>query len=103
MKKIQYLTSIVAILAGVTCSVAADAPAPNADSAPAAPANSPAAVPASTPAVENAAATTNVPVAVTNNGTNSLHLNFRGASLETVLNYLSEAAGFIINIKPGTS
>src|SRR5258705_79919 len=37
------------------------------------------------------------------NGTNGLRMNFRGASLETVLNYLSEAAGFIINVKPGTS
>jgi type II secretory pathway component GspD/PulD (secretin) len=30
------------------------------------------------------------------NGTNGLRLNFRGASLDQVLNYLSEAAGFII-------
>jgi len=30
------------------------------------------------------------------NGTNCLRLNFRGASLDSVLNYLSEAAGFII-------
>ncbi len=30
------------------------------------------------------------------NSTNCLRLNFRGASLESVLNYLSEAAGFII-------
>jgi type II secretory pathway component GspD/PulD (secretin) len=37
------------------------------------------------------------------NGTNGLRMNFRGASLEMVLNYLSEAAGFIINVKPGTS
>jgi general secretion pathway protein D len=32
-----------------------------------------------------------------------LMLNFRGASLEQVLSYLSEAAGYIINIRPGTS
>lgn len=32
-----------------------------------------------------------------------LRMNFRGASLDLVLNYMSEAAGFIINIKPGTS
>jgi type II secretory pathway component GspD/PulD (secretin) len=32
-----------------------------------------------------------------------LQMNFRDASLEQVLNYLSEAAGFIINVKPGTS
>src|SRR6266568_1304470 len=37
------------------------------------------------------------------NGTNGLRLNFRGVPLDMVLNYLSEAAGFIINIKPGTS
>ncbi len=30
------------------------------------------------------------------NATNCLRLNFRGASLDSVLNYLSEAAGFII-------
>src|SRR5258708_5528671 len=36
-------------------------------------------------------------------GTNGLRLNFRGVQLDMVLNYLSEAAGFIINIKPGTS
>src|SRR6267154_1129811 len=36
-------------------------------------------------------------------GTNMIRMNFRGASLDMVLNYLTEAAGFIINIKPGTS
>ena len=42
--------------------------------------------------------------AVTNDaGTNMLRMNFHAASLDMVLNYLSEAAGFIINIKPGTS
>jgi len=37
------------------------------------------------------------------NGSQLLRMNFRGASLEMVLNYMSEAAGFIINVKPGTS
>jgi len=37
------------------------------------------------------------------NDPNMLRMNFRGASLDMVLNYLSEAAGFIINIKPGTT
>jgi len=37
------------------------------------------------------------------NATNLLRMNFRGASLDQVLNYLSEAAGFIINLKPGVS
>jgi general secretion pathway protein D len=32
-----------------------------------------------------------------------LRMNFREASLDQVLSYLSEAAGFIINVKPGTS
>jgi type II secretory pathway component GspD/PulD (secretin) len=36
------------------------------------------------------------------NGESGLRLNFRGVPLEMVLNYLSDAAGFIINIKPGT-
>lgn len=31
-----------------------------------------------------------------------LRLNFRGAPLDMVLNYMSDAAGFIINIAPGT-
>jgi type II secretory pathway component GspD/PulD (secretin) len=35
--------------------------------------------------------------APTNNGTNTLRLNFRGAPLKLVLDYLSDAAGFIIN------
>ncbi|HEY5912524.1 MAG TPA: secretin N-terminal domain-containing protein [Verrucomicrobiae bacterium] len=33
---------------------------------------------------------------IPDNDTNGLRLNFRGASLDSVLNYLSEAAGFII-------
>jgi general secretion pathway protein D len=32
-----------------------------------------------------------------------LRMNFREASLDQVLTYLSEAAGFIVNVKPGTS
>src|SRR5438132_5181993 len=46
--------------------------------------------PAAKPAVETAPS---------ENGGNLLRMNFRGASLDQVLNYLSEAAGFIINIK----
>ncbi|MBM3837088.1 MAG: hypothetical protein FJ398_03845 [Verrucomicrobia bacterium] len=63
---------------------AADKPA--GDKAAAAPANAaaPAEKPATTPANGNAA-----------NG-NGIRLNFRGAPLEEVLNYLSKAAGFII-------
>jgi type II secretory pathway component GspD/PulD (secretin) len=43
------------------------------------------------------ASTNEVPVAVAGNGTNGLRLNFRGAPLNLVLDYLSDAAGFIIN------
>src|SRR5438552_1333913 len=35
-------------------------------------------------------------------GEGEVRLNFRGVPLEMVLNHLSDAAGFIINIKPGT-
>ena len=35
-------------------------------------------------------------------GVEGIHLNFRGASLETVLKYLSEATDFVINVAPGT-
>ncbi len=44
------------------------------------------------PAVMSAPAAT----AVNANGTNGLRLNFRGAPLDSVLDYLSDAAGFII-------
>jgi type II secretory pathway component GspD/PulD (secretin) len=37
------------------------------------------------------------------NDTNTLRMNFHAASLDLVLNHLSEAAGFVVNIKPGTS
>jgi general secretion pathway protein D len=47
------------------------------------------------PGAEAATTTTNA-VAVLANGESGLRLNFRGASLDQVLNYLSEAAGFII-------
>ncbi len=39
------------------------------------------------------------PSALALTDTNLLRLNFRGAPLDTVLNYLSEAAGFIINLE----
>lgn len=47
---------------------------------------------ATTPSEGAGAATTSEPV----NGSDSIVLNFRGASLESVLNYLSEAAGFVV-------
>src|SRR5204862_4805651 len=42
------------------------------------------------------------PATTSASGETGLRLNFRGVPLDMVLNYLSDAAGFIINIKPGT-
>lgn len=64
--------------------------------------NAPPAAPAATSIPEAGTATTNTPVAspepapsqVYSNG--MLRLNFRGVALDQVLNYLSEAAGFVI-------
>lgn len=41
--------------------------------------------------------------AVVGDNEKGLRLNFRGVALDQVLNYMSEAAGFIINIAPDTS
>ena len=38
-----------------------------------------------------------VPPVVVENGTNGLRLNFHNAPLNLVLDYLSDAAGFVIN------
>ena len=47
--------------------------------------------------------TTNTAVSATAPaGDDGIHLNFRGAPLETVLKYLSDATDFVINIAPGT-
>jgi type II secretory pathway component GspD/PulD (secretin) len=53
------------------------------------------------PSKDNAAPVP-APAAGNGGGQAGLRLNFRGVPLEMVLNYLSDAAGFIINIKPGT-
>jgi general secretion pathway protein D len=52
-----------------------------------------------TPAADHAEAANSQPSA----DAKFLRMNFREASLDQVLTYLSEAAGFIINVKPGTS
>ncbi len=50
------------------------------------------------PAADTETPSTNAPATVTaEGGTNGLHLNFRGAPLNLVLDYLSDAAGFVIN------
>jgi hypothetical protein len=56
----------------------------------------PEAIPAA--AVTNAVDSANVANASSANGTNGLRLNFRNAPIDLVLNYLSEAAGFIIEL-----
>ena len=76
------------------------ASAPNQSSA--APADHPAPLPAqaSSPVTEAAAPTAaTTPVKVVAEGEKGLRLNFRNAPLEMVLNYLSEAAGFIIDLQ----
>ncbi len=80
MKTIQLLT-LLGVFAG-SSALAADETSTNA--------------PVATNTVAAAEAhTTNAPVLLPN-GEPGLRLNFRGASLDLVLNYLSEAAGFII-------
>ena len=59
-------------------------------------------LPTPAPPIEPAAGSLSVPATVIN-GEASLRLNFRGVPLDMVLNYLSEAAGFIINVKPGAN
>ena len=54
------------------------------------------------PAPDGKQAPASAPATARPNGETGLRLNFRGVPLEMVLNYLSDAAGFIINIKPGT-
>jgi type II secretory pathway component GspD/PulD (secretin) len=62
--------------------------------APAAPAT-----PAASPATSAPAEIAGPPAKVVAEGERALRLNFRGAPLELVLNYLSEAAGFIIDLQ----
>jgi general secretion pathway protein D len=102
MKKIQTLI----LLAGLTGSsiLAAEPPAapasPGQTNAPAAVEPAGAAQAAETPNTALPAGNqgTNTPAALAagEGGTNCLRLNFRGVPLDMVLNYLSEAAGFII-------
>ncbi len=93
MKTIPTLILLAGLAAGQL--VAAETPV-----APVPPPTEPAPVPAvvpepGAPGAEAPPAATNA-LAVVTNGEAGLRLNFRGASLDQVLNYLSEAAGFII-------
>jgi type II secretory pathway component GspD/PulD (secretin) len=59
--------------------------------------NEPTSAPAATPDTNAAPPAEASPAAPANNGSDDLRLNFRGAPLSLVLDYLSDAAGFIIN------
>src|SRR5215470_14408140 len=92
------MRAIITLLATLGCSGLALAAEPQATSLPEPP------VATNAPAISVTNNAAEVESAGTNgNGSQLLRMNFRGASLEQVLNYLSEAAGFIINVKPGTS
>src|SRR6187402_3762868 len=84
---------IAAPLAVSSVALAADTP----------PKDAPPAQPEASPAIPQANKDSVLPTATNGNGTNELRMNFRGASLDQVLTYFTEAAGFIINVKPGTS
>ncbi len=98
----------VFVLAMLLAVVAVRAAAQNEDATPArasaarltAPTNAPDAVlPVPHAVVESVLSDTTSPVpAVDNNGTNGLRLNFRNAPIDLVLSYLSDAAGFIIEL-----
>lgn len=109
MKTIMTLTLVAGFATGIATQAAAqpaDAPpreAPvvqavtNAVAPTAASAETPA--PQTVPPAQAAETSTNGPAtpAMSQNGTNGLRLNFRGVRLDMVLDYLSDAAGFIIN------
>src|SRR3954469_11923501 len=104
MKPIKLLT-MMAALSATLATQAADVPAQaQRTDAPPARAKTDAVV-----APESSTQTNGAPATAPDTGTKAalgpdmLMLNFRGASLEQVLSYLSEAAGYIINIRPGTS
>jgi general secretion pathway protein D len=94
MKTTMTFLLTVVLTAGIYRAVAQsnDAPPATAISPAAPPArNAPLPAPAVTPAPAAPAGP-----AVSADGTNDLRLNFRGAPLDSVLDYLSDAAGFII-------
>lgn len=90
MKTIHLLT-----LLGIIASTSVRAADETATNAPALTEAAPAPGATTNLVADGAAPATNAPVFLAN-GEPGLRLNFRGASLDLVLNYLSEAAGFII-------
>jgi type II secretory pathway component GspD/PulD (secretin) len=92
MKATTYILSTLSVLALAAQPFAQDAEAPAAT-------NKPGQAGVDNAAPANASAPAAAPLNDTEKG---LRLNFRGVSLDQVLNYMSEAAGFIINVVPGT-
>src|ERR1035437_8119934 len=113
MKTIHHLLLIACLSAGIPILAAEPTPGALTNQAPGTPAtviqpSTGEPTPAPTPAWQDAAnapAGTNAlaaphpaaPTIVVENSTNGMRLNFHGAPLSLVLDYLSDAAGFIIN------
>src|ERR1035437_2418396 len=124
MKTIHHLLLIACLSAGISILAAELTPGAPTNEAPSAPATTtqpssgqpppaltPAPEAAATTAATNAVAAANAfagtnavaatrpaaPTVVVETGTNGMRLNFRGAPLSLVLDYLSDAAGFFIN------
>src|ERR1035441_3383123 len=113
MRKINHILLISCLSAGIPIMAAEPTVGTLTNAAPGAPAGVTNAV--ATPAVSvldlatnsvagtnavigtNAVAVPAVPPVIVENGTNGLRLNFHNAPLNLVLDYLSEAAGFVIN------
>ena len=101
MQKLYVLAALAVGVLNLSAQQPPDAPAkpdaneakqPEATPVPAAPANEGTAATPTPNATAPAARTDGL-----------ITMNFRGASLETVLNHMSDAAGYIINVKPGVS
>lgn len=90
MKTIRALIPLAVLVAGTTVSFAQapDNPPP--------PDPAPVPVPATAPATAPATPTATTPARTFDDGEKGLRMNFRGVPLEMVLDYLSDAAGFII-------
>jgi type II secretory pathway component GspD/PulD (secretin) len=104
MKALKIQTAIVAVTTGILTVLAQQPPAATNQAPPAAeaPATAQPAAPAQTPPAVEKPATPRPAITTTANATptpaseDSIRMNFRGVPLESVLDYLSKAAGFVI-------
>jgi type II secretory pathway component GspD/PulD (secretin) len=104
MKTIHHLLLIAGLSASISIQAAEPTPGAPTNEPPSAPALTPGLAPNAVAAPDaipgtNAAAAPRpaAPTVVVETGTNGMRLNFHGAPLSLVLDYLSDAAGFIIN------